>query len=103
MLSCPSSSQFNPQILRKNREYNYFTNKDIVERYWEQRIAELSDPQNQFMVTMGMRGIHDGAMGGPEDTSKRGAAMETIIQSQRQLLGVRGPFRRWVLAEPGNP
>ena len=67
-------------------EYNYFTNKDIVERYWEQRIAELSDPQNQFMVTMGMRGIHDGAMVGPRDTSQRVAAMETIIQSQRQML-----------------
>ena len=67
-------------------EYYYFTNKDIVERYWEQRIAELSDPQNQFMVTMGMRGIHDGAMVGPRDTSQRVAAMETIIQSQRQML-----------------
>jgi len=65
-------------------EYNFVTNPDGVLKYWEQRIHENGKFENVY--TLGMRGIHDGAMpgGGPE--REKAARLQTIIADQRGMI-----------------
>src|SRR5690606_6383715 len=48
---------------KKYGEFNYATNKDVVKQYWRSRIEELSQEDN-YIVTLGMRGVHDSGMEG---------------------------------------
>ena len=52
-----------------NGEYNFVTNPDGVLKYWEQRVRENGKFENVY--TLGMRGIHDGAMPGGGTLRKR--------------------------------
>ncbi len=67
-----------------NGEYNYVTNRDGVLNYWEQRVRENGRFENVF--TLGMRGIHDGAMPGGGTEREKAARLHRIIADQRELL-----------------
>ena len=69
---------------KKFGDYNFVTNPDGVLKYWEQRVRENGKFENIY--TMGMRGIHDGAMPGGGTESEKAARLETIIADQRQML-----------------
>ncbi|MEB2774672.1 glycosyl hydrolase 115 family protein [Algoriphagus sp. D3-2-R+10] len=71
----------------KNRygEYNYATNRDAVKQYWKERIDEL-DEEDRYIVTLGMRGIHDSGMQGNFSKEERVEMLETIISDQREML-----------------
>lgn len=67
-----------------NGHYNYFTNKDGVTKYWKDRVVQVKDAEN--IVTLGMRGIHDGHMHGGNSLEEKAKMVEQIIEDQRQML-----------------
>jgi hypothetical protein len=64
--------------------FNYATHASTVLDYWRARVEANGRYEN--MVTIGMRGIHDGRMQGPKDTPARTALLERIFADQRALL-----------------
>ncbi|MCS3797206.1 glycosyl hydrolase 115 family protein [Niastella sp. OAS944] len=64
--------------------FNYLTNKEQVEKYWEDRIKETSGIN--AIYTLGMRGIHDGQMEGVKDMKEAVPVVEQIIRDERALL-----------------
>ncbi|HKZ66604.1 MAG TPA: glycosyl hydrolase 115 family protein, partial [Chitinophagaceae bacterium] len=64
--------------------FNYFTNKERVLKYWEDRIKESSGIN--AIYTLGMRGIHDGQMEGVKDLKEAVPVVERIIGEERELL-----------------
>lgn len=68
-----------------NGAYNFFTNKDKVVDYWSERLKEVSNYENVY--TVGMRGIHDGAMEGAKNVQQQVAGLTDVFAAQRQLLG----------------
>jgi Glycosyl hydrolase family 115/Gylcosyl hydrolase family 115 C-terminal domain len=67
-----------------NGEYNYVVNRDGVLKFWEQRVRENGKFDNVY--TLGMRGIHDGAMPGGGTEREKAARLHHIIADQRELL-----------------
>lgn len=65
-------------------EFNYFTNKNKVKEYWQERISDLKN--GNYIMTMGMRGIHDSGMEGHASLQQKVQLLETIINDQRQIL-----------------
>ena len=43
--------------------FNYKTNREAVQQYWAERLQEIRTSKDNIF-TIGMRGIHDGAMEG---------------------------------------
>ena len=70
---------------QKNGEYNFVTNPGGVLKYWEQRVRENGQFENIY--TVGMRGVHDGAMPGGGTAPEKAARLHTIIAAQREMLG----------------
>ena len=64
--------------------YNYMTNKKQVISYWAERLKDVSAYQNIY--TIGMRGIHDGAMEGVKTLQEKTDALQQVIDDQRLLL-----------------
>lgn len=64
--------------------FNYKTNKPNVLNYWEDRVKESKE--NNVIYTMGMRGIHDGAMEGVKTNEEAIPLLEQIFLDQRSLL-----------------
>lgn len=67
-------------------EYNYFTNKTKVDKYWQDRLDELKPTQNETIMTLGMRGVHDSKMEGAKDVAASIEMVEKIIVNQREML-----------------
>ena len=65
-------------------EYNFVTNPDGVLKYWEQRVRENGKFENVY--TLGMRGIHDGAMPGGGTVREKAERLHEIIKCQREML-----------------
>lgn len=66
--------------------YNYFTNKTQVDKYWQDRLDELKLAQNETIMTLGMRGVHDSKMEGAKDLAESITMVEKIIVNQREML-----------------
>ncbi len=64
--------------------FNFLTNAAGVTQYWEQRVQENAAYENIY--TIGMRGIHDGAMQGPKTPAEHVATLEKIFPVQRALI-----------------
>lgn len=64
--------------------FNYITNKEKIDQYWESRVKETSG--NNVVYTMGMRGVHDGQMEGVKSAKEAVPLLEKIIDEQRSLL-----------------
>ncbi len=67
-----------------HNQYNYFNNKEGVSEYWAERISQVDDAEN--IITLGMRGVHDGHMQGGKNDEERLQMVEQIIDDQRQML-----------------
>lgn len=65
-------------------DWNYQTNRDGVLKYWEDRLKENGSFENIY--TLGMRGIHDGAIPFKGTQAQKVSLMEQILTDQRQLL-----------------
>ncbi|WP_163397630.1 glycosyl hydrolase 115 family protein [Flavobacterium fluviatile] len=67
-------------------EYNYFTNRTKVDKYWQDRLDELKSANNETIMTLGMRGVHDSKMEGTKDLKESIEMVEKIISNQREML-----------------
>ncbi len=67
-----------------NGEYNFVTNPDGVLKYWEERVKENGRYENLY--TLGMRGVHDGAMTGGGTDLEKANRLREIIAGQRDIL-----------------
>ncbi|MER2491747.1 glycosyl hydrolase 115 family protein [Catenovulum sediminis] len=68
-------------------EYNYWSNKETIYKFWESRVKETADYENIY--TIGMRGRTDVGMLAPEGTTEAGKAKKIqndIIPDQRQMI-----------------
>ncbi|CAA9194783.1 hypothetical protein FLA105534_00320 [Flavobacterium bizetiae] len=79
-------------------DYNYFTNKTQVDKYWQDRLDELKLGQNETIMTLGMRGVHDSKMEGAKDLKESIAMVEKIIVNQREMLS--NTFKKPLAAIP---
>lgn len=64
--------------------FNYFTNKERIYKYWEDRIKESRDIN--AIYTLGMRGVHDGQMEGIKDLKEAVPVVEKIITDEREMI-----------------
>lgn len=72
--------------LRGEGDYNYVTNKEQVQRFWAERLEEV---KGQDMVyTIGMRGVHDGAMQGVKTQADKLKYLQQVIDDQREMLRI---------------
>ncbi|MBO4811936.1 MAG: glycosyl hydrolase 115 family protein [Prevotella sp.] len=67
-----------------NEDWNYVTNKEKIQRYWEERVAESVG--YDAMYTLGMRGVHDWGISGYPTTEDKVKGLTEIIDFQRGLL-----------------
>lgn len=65
-------------------DYNFFTNKKKVTDYWSERLTEASKYENVY--TVGMRGIHDGAMEGAKTIPQQVEGLTDVFKVQREML-----------------
>lgn len=69
---------------RGKGDYDYVNNKDNVYRFWEDRVKEVAE--QPILYTLGMRGVHDGAMNGARTVDEQKAVLTRAIDDQRHLL-----------------
>ncbi|CAN7260841.1 glycosyl hydrolase 115 family protein [Pseudoduganella sp. LjRoot289] len=65
-------------------QFNFFTNRDNMVRYWQRRVEEAKDFENIYSV--GLRGVHDSAMEGAETVEQARDAVAEVVGVQRGLL-----------------
>lgn len=65
-------------------DYNFITNREGVLDYWKERLVEMKGQEALF--TIGMRGIHDGAMEGVKTPEEKLTGLQGVIDSQRELI-----------------
>lgn len=66
------------------KEWRYDLNKEQILPYWQDRITATKNYES--VITVGMRGIHDGSMPGPKDVKAKVQLLETVIADQRKML-----------------
>lgn len=81
---CEWEQTFEEEYKRKPGEWRYDVNKDEIFTYWNDRIKEAVNYES--VVTIGMRGVHDGGMPGPKDPAAKVSLLESIIADQRGIL-----------------
>lgn len=69
---------------RGKGDYDYVNNSENVYRFWEDRVKEVAG--QPILYTLGMRGVHDGAMNGAKTVEVQKAVLDRAIRDQRQLL-----------------
>lgn len=70
--------------LNGHGDYNYATNRDSVLAFWRERIGEVKD--QEMVYTLGMRGVHDGAMQGAKTMEDKLKYLQMVIDDQREML-----------------
>ncbi|MGZ5192044.1 MAG: glycosyl hydrolase 115 family protein, partial [Flavisolibacter sp.] len=64
--------------------FNYISNKEVVYKYWEERIKQSSNIN--AIYSLGMRGVHDSGMEGVKNAKEAVPLIEQIFKDQRGLL-----------------
>ncbi|WP_297243211.1 glycosyl hydrolase 115 family protein [uncultured Prevotella sp.] len=70
--------------IRGKGEYDYVNNSTNVSKFWEDRVKEVA--KQPILYTLGMRGVHDGAMQGAKTVEEQKRVLEKAIKDQRELL-----------------
>lgn len=65
-------------------EYDYVNNSTSVRNFWEERVKEVDG--QEILYTVGMRGVHDGAMNGARTVEEQKRVLERVFADQRSLL-----------------
>lgn len=79
-----ASSTAGEWLQRGKGEYDYVRNSASVYKFWEQRVKEVAG--QEILYTVGMRGVHDGAMNGAKTLDEQKAVLEHAFADQRFLL-----------------
>jgi hypothetical protein len=69
---------------RGKGDYDYVHNAAEVYRFWEDRVREVKD--QEILYTIGMRGVHDGAMQGAKTVEEQKEVLTKVFEDQRKLL-----------------
>ncbi len=69
---------------RGKGDYDYVNNREAVYKFWEDRVKEVAG--QEIFYTVGMRGVHDGAMNGAKTLDEQKAVLERVFADQRRLL-----------------
>jgi hypothetical protein len=77
---------FKNEYGKQHGEWRYDVNKNEIYKYWNDRVAEAKNYESVF--TVGMRGVHDSGMPGPDDPDKKVNLLENIISDQRDILKI---------------
>ena len=67
--------------MKTMKAYDYVNNKDNVLAFWEKRVQETA--RQPMIYTLGMRGLHDGAMNGASTVEEQKQVLEQVFQDQR--------------------
>ena len=70
--------------VRGEGEYDYVHNAQRVRDFWERRVRDVAG--QPILYTLGMRGVHDGAMNGAKTVDEQKAVLERVLQDQREML-----------------
>ena len=70
--------------VKQRGAYNYITNGAQVRRYWADRLQQVKG--SDVLLTLGMRGIHDGSMEGVKTPEEKLRGLQQVIDDQRQLI-----------------
>lgn len=70
---------------RGKGDYDYVNNSVSVYKFWEDRVKEVAG--QEILYTVGMRGVHDGAMNGAKTVEEQKHVLERVFSDQRRLLG----------------
>ena len=81
-LACNAAGEW---ALRGQGDYNWMTNRQRVLAFWEERVSQTA--RQPMIYTLGMRGLHDGAMQGVTTVEEQRDALQDVITAQRALLG----------------
>lgn len=65
-------------------DYDYVHNSQNVYKFWEQRVKEVAG--QDILYTIGMRGVHDGAMNGAKTIDEQRNVLTKVFKDQRALL-----------------
>ena len=81
----PMVCNVNGEWRRRGRgDYDYTTNSTEVRRFWEERVEETAG--QPVIHTLGMRGVHDGAMQGARTVEEQRQVLERVLGDQREML-----------------
>ncbi len=69
---------------KRDGDFNFFTNRDAIVRYWKERVDQTRD--HEVFYSMGIRGVHDSAMEGASTVDEARAGVTDAIAVQRKLL-----------------
>ena len=70
--------------MRGKGEYDFLHNKENVLQFWEDRVKEVA--HQPILYTIGMRGVHDGAMLGANTVQEQKTVLDSVLKAQRMLL-----------------
>ncbi len=65
--------------------FNFFTNRERLLAYWQQRIDEVKGYENVY--SLGLRGVHDSAMEGATSPEHARDTLAQVFSLQRGMLG----------------
>lgn len=80
-MACNAAGEW---VRRGKGEYDYVNNSESVYRFWEDRVKEVA--RQPILYTIGMRGVHDGAMRGAKTVEEQRRVLERVLDDQRGLL-----------------
>ena len=69
---------------KKRGDYNYIANREQVRQYWAERLQQVKGSEE--LLTIGMRGIHDGSMEGVKTKEEKLNGLQQVIDDQRELI-----------------
>ncbi len=67
-------------------EFNYFTNSENINKYWQERLNEIKESKADAIFTLGMRGVHDSEVEGAKNAEEAKDMVGKIIVKQREML-----------------
>ena len=70
--------------LKTNGPFNFFTNRDRMIAYWDERVQQVKGFET--LMSVGLRGVHDSAMEGAKTIQEARDGVEQVIDVQRGLL-----------------
>ena len=69
---------------RGKGDYDFLHNKENVLQFWESRVKEVAN--QPILYTIGMRGVHDGAMQGAQTVQEQKNVLDSVLKAQRKML-----------------
>jgi hypothetical protein len=70
-----------------NGPWNYQTNADAMNAYWDKRLVENGRYENFY--TVGLRGVHDSGLEATGSAQVKAKLVEDVMEAQRKLLAAR--------------